>query len=361
MTAPLLHLATPAQWRAALAAQQIAPSVADFVHLSTPEQVALPATRIYAGRADMMLLALDQDRIGVEVRWEPGVPTDPASMRFPHAYGAVPVSAVLAVLPYRPGPDGAFAAPALPPLDAAGRQAILEQSLLRRVATAEVPVTGGVAVLNSAVPGSHQHNQLLIDGPADACAVLADADRVLGGAGLTHRMARVCDAATAAGLSALGWEVEALVGMAAPAVGASTGRAEQLDLETLRPMWDAAWRRDIPGVDDGTVADLTDRYRLEQRVVDLRCLAVRDAGTVVASALLRIDGATALLDAVDTDPAHRGRGHGDSLVAEALAVAAGARCDLVVFDASSDDWPRHWYARRGFVEVTRSWSARLPD
>lgn len=60
------------------------------MHLSTPDQVALPAQRLFAGRSDLVLLVLDPARIdgaGIDVRWEPGVPTDPASMRFPHAYG----------------------------------------------------------------------------------------------------------------------------------------------------------------------------------------------------------------------------------------------------------------------------------
>ena len=57
---------------------------------------------------------LDPDRIGVEVRWEPGTHGDPAH-GFPHAYGPVPISAVVAVVEYRPGPDGRFAAPDLPP------------------------------------------------------------------------------------------------------------------------------------------------------------------------------------------------------------------------------------------------------
>ncbi len=113
-TSALLHLATPDEWRAHHAAGAITPSVAEFVHLSTPDQVALPATRLFAGRTDLLLLVLDPARIGVEVRFEPGVPTDPGSMRFPHAYGAIPVSAVRAVLPYRPGPDGTFETPELP-------------------------------------------------------------------------------------------------------------------------------------------------------------------------------------------------------------------------------------------------------
>jgi uncharacterized protein (DUF952 family) len=114
--APFLHLSTPSDWQAARDAGVIAPpSLAEvgFVHLSTPEQVALPANRLYHGRSDLLLLVLDPNRIDVEIRLEPGVPTDPTSMRFPHAYGPVPTSAVVAVRPYRPGPDGDFGPPEL--------------------------------------------------------------------------------------------------------------------------------------------------------------------------------------------------------------------------------------------------------
>lgn len=362
MTAPLLHLTTPAEWRAALASGAIAPPSlrqVGFVHLSTPEQVALPAGRLFHGREDLLLLVLDPARIGVQVRFEPGLPTDPESMRFPHAYGPVPASAVLAVLPYRPRADGGFGTPALPATDPAGRLAVFAPSLLRRAASAEVPVAGGVAVLTHAVPESRQHNQLLIDGPVEVRELAAEADRVLGGAGLGHRTALLTGAHltdTATGLAALGWAVEPLVGMAAPAGGVPDSRVEQVDLPAMRPLWDAAWRRDLPGIDDRTVAQLTDRYRAEEPVVDLRLLAVRDGGAVVAGCLLKIDGGTALLDAVGTSAAHRGRGHGDALVAGALATAGEAGCDLVVLDAATGDWPRHWYARRGFAEVATAWS-----
>lgn len=114
VTTPLLHLATSAQWRACLDTGVIAPSVAEFVHLSTPEQVALPASRIFPGHPDLLLLVLHPDRITADVRWEAGLPTDPPEMRFPHAYGSIPTSAVLAALPYRPREDGGFDPPELP-------------------------------------------------------------------------------------------------------------------------------------------------------------------------------------------------------------------------------------------------------
>jgi uncharacterized protein (DUF952 family) len=75
----LLHLVTTAQWRDAIANGVIAPPSLDevgFVHLSTPQQVHLPADRLLAGRPDVWLLVLDPARIPAEIRWEPGVPTD---------------------------------------------------------------------------------------------------------------------------------------------------------------------------------------------------------------------------------------------------------------------------------------------
>jgi len=114
MPSPLLHLVSAAGWRAAQSAGMIPPGPAGFVHMSTPQQVALPAERLFHGRDDMVLLVLDPDRIGVEVRFEPGNSSDPGGMLFPHAYGAVPTSAVVAVVPYPPRRDGGFDAPSLP-------------------------------------------------------------------------------------------------------------------------------------------------------------------------------------------------------------------------------------------------------
>ncbi|GAA1310606.1 GNAT family N-acetyltransferase [Pseudonocardia xinjiangensis] len=360
---PLLHLTTPAEWRSALAAGAIAPaSLADlgFVHLSTPEQVALPAGRLFRGRTDLVLLVLDPDRIVVPVRFEPGLPTDPPSMRFPHAYGPVPTAAVLAVLPYRPRPDGGFDAPELGPVGPGWRHGVLEPSVLRRTATAEVPVTGGVAVRTAAAPASPAHNQLLVNGRVDAAQVDADADRVLNGTAQRWALlsgAHLAD--TAAGLAGRGWEVQEMVGMAAPAGGEPVARVEQVDAEALRPLINASWRRDLPGIRDEEIAQAVDGRRLEEAVVDVRYLAVPAGGELVASAVLAIDGGTALLDAVSTEPEHRRRGHGDALLRTAMAMAAQAGCDLVVLNAAVDDWTRHWYTRRGFAEVGRSWSARL--
>lgn len=366
VTEPLLHLISPADWRGDLAEGVVSPPSlheVGFVHLSTAAQVALPATRLFHGRQDVALLVLDPDRIGVPVKWEPGVPGDPESMRFPHAYGTLPISAVLGVLPYRPRADGGFDAPTVPALDIPGRCVLATPSLLRRVATSEVPVTGGVAVLTGPVPLSHQHNQLLIDGEVDAATLAAEADRVLGGAGLSHRRALLSGghlAPTVAGLEALGWEIEVLTVMAARPGGPTNPFVGQTDIEDMRPFWSESWCRAIPGIDGDTLQQLNDRYELEdEEAVDTRLLSVRnDLGDVIAGCVLKIDGATAMIDAVETLPDHRGRGHGNALVAQALALAGRAGCDLVTLEADAADWPRHWYARHGFTEVATTWSAQ---
>jgi uncharacterized protein (DUF952 family) len=108
----LLHLCGLQEWRVAADSGVHRPaSLSDvgFVHLSTPEQVHLPANRLFAGRTDLVLLHIDPEQLTDPVRWEPGVPTDPESMRFPHLYGPLPAAAVIRVTPYRPGPDGSFA------------------------------------------------------------------------------------------------------------------------------------------------------------------------------------------------------------------------------------------------------------
>ncbi len=107
----LVHLCGRDDWSRARACGEIRPHASGggrFIHLSTPEQVHLPANRLYRGRGDLVLLHIDPARLHSEVRWEPGVATDPESMLFPHLYGPLPTDAVIRVTDYRPGNDGTF-------------------------------------------------------------------------------------------------------------------------------------------------------------------------------------------------------------------------------------------------------------
>jgi uncharacterized protein (DUF952 family) len=110
--AVLVHLCSNEEWRLAQASGEHRPDslVANgFVHLSSAEQVHLPANRLYAGRTDLVLLRIDTTRLTAPVRWEPGVATDPDAMLFPHLYGALPVDAVINVTSYPPDEEGRFA------------------------------------------------------------------------------------------------------------------------------------------------------------------------------------------------------------------------------------------------------------
>ena len=108
----LVHLCSAADWRAAQESGEHRPESLDengFVHLSTPEQVHLPANRLYARRTDLVLLRIDAARLTSPVRWEPGAATDPDAMVFPHLYGALPVGAVINITPYGPDKNCRFA------------------------------------------------------------------------------------------------------------------------------------------------------------------------------------------------------------------------------------------------------------
>jgi uncharacterized protein (DUF952 family) len=114
----LVHICASNDWTHAQGLGELRPDSLEavgFIHLSTPEQVHLPANRLYAGRTDLVLLHIDPERLDAPVRWEPGVATDPASMKFPHLYGPLPVAAVTSVTPYLPEPGGSF-----PPMASSG-------------------------------------------------------------------------------------------------------------------------------------------------------------------------------------------------------------------------------------------------
>jgi uncharacterized protein (DUF952 family)/GNAT superfamily N-acetyltransferase len=354
----LLHLIEPAEWRAALGTGAVRPpSLVDvgFVHLSTPDQVHVPAGILFPGRRDLVLLVVDPARLSDPVRFEPGDPADPA--RFPHLYGSLPTTAVVAVVPYRPPSPVVLPAPD----DPLGRALAYYTSVSVRRAVGVGDVPGGVAVLNPDFAHSRDNNRLLLTTPVDAATVVEAAEEVGGHAGWPHRSASLLwpgAADVAAELAGRGWETEELLLMARPAAPAPAGpRGEVVAQTEVHEFWERSWRRQLAGTRDldRVVAELIGREELNDRVVAVTDVVVREEGRVVASAQLRVDGATAAVDSVLTDGAARGRGHGDAVVAAALDLAAGAGCDLVVLEASAQDWPRHWYARRGFEVVGSVW------
>jgi uncharacterized protein (DUF952 family)/ribosomal protein S18 acetylase RimI-like enzyme len=362
----LVHLIDPAPWRAALAEGAVrSPSLASagFVHLSTPEQVHLPAQRLYPGRRDMVLLVVDPARLADPVRWEPGLPSDPESMRFPHLYGPLPTAAVVAVVPYRPPVP-----PRLPAHDdRLGRALALYESLAVRRAAEVRDVPGGVAVLDPRFRHSRDDNRLLLSQPVDTGSVEEVAAAVAADAGWPYRAAQLRwpgAADVARELAGRGWEAGELLLMARPATGAEDDeRAEVVPQEEVHELWDRSWREEltVPAEElDEVVGQLVGREYRNDLVVAVTDVVVRADGRVVAAGQLRVDGATAAVESVMTERAARGRGHGDAVLARVLTGAATAGCDLVVLEATAEDWPRHWYARRGFEVIGSTWDVVRP-
>ncbi|HEY0194298.1 MAG TPA: DUF952 domain-containing protein [Kofleriaceae bacterium] len=112
----ILHIATRPDWAAGLAAGAYRPAslaAEGFIHCSTYAQAAATANRYFAGREDLVLLCIDEARLTAELRYEaPAGPADPrADQQFPHLYGPLAASAVVAVVDFPPGPDGRFSLP----------------------------------------------------------------------------------------------------------------------------------------------------------------------------------------------------------------------------------------------------------
>ena len=97
-------------WAAAAACGRYRGSADDlrdgYVHLSTAAQVRATAARHFAGRAGLVLLAVDPARLGEALRWE----TSRGGDLFPHLYAPLPARAVVATheLPLAPGGGHVF-------------------------------------------------------------------------------------------------------------------------------------------------------------------------------------------------------------------------------------------------------------
>ncbi|MCB5175609.1 MULTISPECIES: DUF952 domain-containing protein [Microvirga] len=82
-----------------------------YLHFSTAQQVRETAARHFAGQGDLLLIAIDESRLGEALRYEPSRGGD----LFPHLYATLPLSAVLWVKPLPLGSDGHHIFPDLAP------------------------------------------------------------------------------------------------------------------------------------------------------------------------------------------------------------------------------------------------------
>ena len=100
----IYHIAEAADWEQAQRDGQYTMSTRGrtlaeegFIHASTAAQVPLVAAAYYRDAPDLVLLVIDTERVGPELRYEqvPGQP-DP----YPHIYGPLNLSAVIETRPF---------------------------------------------------------------------------------------------------------------------------------------------------------------------------------------------------------------------------------------------------------------------
>jgi uncharacterized protein (DUF952 family) len=66
-----------------------------FIHLSAAHQVAGTLAKHYGGQEDLLLLALDADKLGNALKWEESREGD----LFPHLYAPLPLDAIISAEP----------------------------------------------------------------------------------------------------------------------------------------------------------------------------------------------------------------------------------------------------------------------
>jgi len=239
-----------------------------------------------------------------------------------------------------------------------------ERELEGRLSTRTERCRFGTAYFHEGFPRRWDSNVVWVDEPLDGVSaqeLAADADDVLGRAGLEHRAIWVVDVAQgerlSPGLASLGYEIDRNVVMVharEPDVW-NDERAERIDLVSAKRFYVTAH---LEGHADAEVADaqmLADFRDVLVEHADVRFFGARVDGEVVAGCELYRLGDVAQVEDVYTLAEHRGRGLARAAVLAAVRAARGAGADLVFLGADEEDWPKHMYAKLGFDEVSRSY------
>jgi uncharacterized protein (DUF952 family) len=111
---PLIYKICPAAlWRQAEAEGAFRGSPVDladgYIHFSTAAQARETAGRHFAGQRDLVLVAIDSEKLDPNLKWEPSRGGD----LFPHLYAPLDVMTVTSVVPLPLGADGRHVFPLL--------------------------------------------------------------------------------------------------------------------------------------------------------------------------------------------------------------------------------------------------------
>ena len=97
MTEPVYKICPAAALQEARESRRFGGSADDardgFIHLSAGHQVAGTLAKYFAGQRDLVLLAVDPDRLGAGLRWE----KSRGGELFPHLYGPLDLDHVISI------------------------------------------------------------------------------------------------------------------------------------------------------------------------------------------------------------------------------------------------------------------------
>ncbi|WP_440581983.1 GNAT family N-acetyltransferase [Streptomyces flavofungini] len=231
----------------------------------------------------------------------------------------------------------------------------------RRQAARVVELPGGFAVHDDAFLHSRANNQVVIDSAVDPDALPALADEALGH--LPHRLITVLDdtvgAACAPPLTRAGYSHSTYLVMLHTGPVPVGGAARPVGLDALRGPLTRRWRSLIPETeaDDEVIRHLVERREARGRGADIvHFIGARTPEGEIASwadLYLEPTTGTAQIEDLITSEAHLRRGYGDAVLGRALRMAAAHGCATRFLTAYANDWPRHWYERRGFTVIGR--------
>ena len=220
-------------------------------------------------------------------------------------------------------------------------------------------------------PRSHANNGVLVRRDPGADQLIEWTEQLLGSRDFNHRyVMAMCElsAATVDGLTQAGDTMEPELQMVRPLTDADVLPVSPLvaivDEDTMSPFNARLWREEwLPTADDETVRQLVGRRETYSRSTQFISFAIRNpdaaahSNEFVACCDIAIKDWATELDGVTTLADHRKRGYGEILIETALSLARSAGSDYAVLTALADDWPRRWYARRGFLETGPAWVA----
>ena len=102
----IYKILSSAEWTAALAIGRFEGSGIDradgFIHFSTADQWRETLRLYFAGRSDLVLVGVQTEALGDELKWEPSR----GGALFPHLYGPLPTALAVSVKPLAPVPGG---------------------------------------------------------------------------------------------------------------------------------------------------------------------------------------------------------------------------------------------------------------